>query len=364
MRHRFHSMCPYFAMFPEEFARKHIAAWSEPGDWVFDPFAGRGTAVFESLLNGRHAAGCDTNPVAVCVSNAKSNPPTLHELLSRIDEIESGCTTNIKDDQIWDNPFFNVCFHENTLEQILWLRRTLRWRTSNIDCFLAAVALGCLHGESHRTENCLSNRMPRVISTKPDYSVRWWKANECVAPERHVFDILRRMVVYRFASEPAEIRGCVKESDARLSLSVFPELQGVVKLVVTSPPYLDTTNFQEDQWLRLWFLGGADHPRRDGIGDDRHRSARTYWTFLEDSWRGLARLLRDDARIVVRIGGHLTLDECRDKLISGLECGLGRALIVHQGGYTSRIQSGQLRAFRPGAVGTRHEHDFVVSLAG
>ena len=26
---------------------------------------------------------------------------------------------------------------------------------------------------------------------------------------------------------------------------------------ITSPPYLNVTSFEEDQWLRLWFLGGS-----------------------------------------------------------------------------------------------------------
>ena len=74
MRHRFHSICPYFAMFPESFVKARLA--SSPHDGVvFDPFCGRGTTVFQALLQGREAAGCDVHPVAVCVSGAKATPP-------------------------------------------------------------------------------------------------------------------------------------------------------------------------------------------------------------------------------------------------------------------------------------------------
>ncbi len=76
-RHRFHSICPYFAMFPESFVRRNILAWSKRDDVILDPFSGRGTTVFESLLNGRKGLGCDTNPVAVCLSKAKVDPPSL-----------------------------------------------------------------------------------------------------------------------------------------------------------------------------------------------------------------------------------------------------------------------------------------------
>ncbi len=87
MRHRFHSLCPYFAMFPESFVEKHLAATKFNGV-VFDPFCGRGTTIFESLIRERAAAGCDIHPVAVCVSGAKSDPPTHLEVLERLSQLE------------------------------------------------------------------------------------------------------------------------------------------------------------------------------------------------------------------------------------------------------------------------------------
>ena len=75
MRHRFHSICPYFAMFPEAFVEKHLAASPHEGV-VFDPFCGRGTTVFQALLQGRDAAGCDLNPVAACISAPNARHPS------------------------------------------------------------------------------------------------------------------------------------------------------------------------------------------------------------------------------------------------------------------------------------------------
>ena len=168
-RHRFHSICPYFAMFPEAFVRRNVQAWSRPGDLICDPFMGRGTTILESLLNGRKAIGCDTNPVAYCVSRAKAVPPDLDDVMARLKALElqfagfSSHAAEASDD------FFNLCFHESTLQQVLFLRKRLAWREDNVDCFIAALALGCLHGESHRSAMYLSNRMPRTISTKPAY---------------------------------------------------------------------------------------------------------------------------------------------------------------------------------------------------
>src|SRR5665213_2062493 len=91
-RHRFHSICPYFAMFPESFVRRNVLAWSKRDDVILDPFSGRGTTVFESLLNGRKGVGCDTNPVAFCLSRAKADPPPLAEVLERLSDLQKAST--------------------------------------------------------------------------------------------------------------------------------------------------------------------------------------------------------------------------------------------------------------------------------
>ena len=39
MRHRFHALCPYFAMFPESFAENWIKRLTRPKDIVLDPSA-------------------------------------------------------------------------------------------------------------------------------------------------------------------------------------------------------------------------------------------------------------------------------------------------------------------------------------
>ena len=135
---------------------------------------------------------------------------------------------------------------------------------------MTATTLGCLHGESHKSQNCLSNRMPRTISTKPQYSIKWWAERGLAAPERNTFDVLRRMLRFRLQEPVLDLKGSVKLRDARACARAFPSLKEKVSLIVTSPPYLDTTDFNEDQWLRLWFLGGAERPHAGANRDDRH----------------------------------------------------------------------------------------------
>ena len=360
MRHRFHAICPYFAMFPEQFVRKHLV-WSQVGDWVFDPFSGRGTTAFESLLNNRNAAGCDTNPVAVCILRAKSSNPSKTAALARLSQLKEG---HLPQEELERSEFFQLCFHATTFLQLIYLRHSLCWQDDDVDCFLAALILGCLHGESHRSKRYFSNRMPRTISTKPEYSVRWWRRNGCEPPPRDVFSILRDEIEYRFHTPPPEGRAKVLRGDARAAAELFPDLEGKVKLVITSPPYLDTTNFVEDQWLRLWFLGGADRPQA-GVktGDDRHTSVANYWKFLQEAWAGLRGLLDRDAHLIIRIGGaKLEWTEIAQGLLTSLERGLDRPFsIIEQ--KTSAISGSQVRSFQANVSGPRFEYDFHFSIS-
>ena len=349
-------------MFPESFVEKHLAA-SKLDGLVFDPFCGRGTTVFESLIRERRSAGCDVHQVAFCVAGAKSDPPTRSEVLARVSALEEesrSCRAIASTGELAE--FFHLCFAPSTYRQVLFLRERLDWRKDRTDRFVAALCLGALHGESHRSPNYFSNRMPRTISTKPAYSVRWWRERGYEPPTRDVFAILIRMADFRFRSVPPDGRGEVALADARDAAQTFPHLAGRVTDIITSPPYIDTTNYREDQWLRLWFLG-QEATSRHPHGDGRHCSFEEYKTFLAESWAGIAPLLAREARIVVRIGGRkLTMEAARESLLNSLEEGLERPIRLVDAGVSSAIGSTQANAFRGSRVAPTVEHDFCFAL--
>lgn len=330
-------------MFPETFVRKHLVLGSDDGV-VFDPFCGRGTTPFEALRYGREAIGCDINPVAYCISAAKCNAPLLSKLHRRIEEISFN--EECHDYPNENGEFFRRCFHSKTLEQILRVRRDLDWKNSPIDRFIAALALGALHGESHKSPLYFSNRMPRTISTKPRYSVKWWDRHELYPPQRDVFKILHELADYRYHSEPPELSADIKNIDARNSGKAFNSYRGRVSLIITSPPYLDTTNFTEDQWLRLWFLGGYDAPNSRNLGDDRYYSAAPYWGFLQQVWKGVSDMIADDAYIVIRLGGKkLSCQDASEEMTKTLCGGLEHAVQL-ESAISTDIKNSQKRSFQ------------------
>lgn len=61
---------PHPAMMPSWLARDLIISWSNPGHWVFDPYAGSGTTLIQGYKLGRRVAGCDDSR-GYCMDTAK-----------------------------------------------------------------------------------------------------------------------------------------------------------------------------------------------------------------------------------------------------------------------------------------------------
>jgi hypothetical protein len=368
MRNRLHSLCPYFAMFPEEFAEEQIRRYSSRGDLICDPFSGRGTTLLQGLLLERRAVAADINPVAYCVSAAKADVPRLSDVRREITVLGNRYLNEndhaLERERFALPPFFRRAFYHSTLRELLFLRSVLNWRESRVHRFITALVLGSLHGEMDKSSSYFSNQMPRTISTKPDYSIGYWDKHGLWPKKRDVFDLLRKRAKFRLREEdtPA-LSGEVAMGDARAVSDLFPESRRKVKLILTSPPYLNVTNYEEDQWLRLWFLGNEPCPTYKTISkDDRHLDPAKYWKFLKEAWQGIEPLLSKGASLVCRIGAK---DLTRDEVTEGLAGSLKEVfpnLRRKKPPVVSRILNRQTEYFRPGSRGCLYEMDFAFSV--
>lgn len=78
-----HEFYRYPARFPPSFAEEVIAAFSEPGDVVLDPYVGGGTTLVAAQALGRRSIGADINPLATFVTRVKTtrlSPTEITEL--------------------------------------------------------------------------------------------------------------------------------------------------------------------------------------------------------------------------------------------------------------------------------------------
>lgn len=308
----FHALCPYFAMFPPSFARKAIKKYSSPNDLVVDPFSGRGTTLLEARLLGREAIANDINPVACTITKAKTQPVLLPACLAYIDKLEGEFKKTNIDQLVFEAGslplFFKYAYNRQTLLQLLWLRKKLRNVRKPEAVFVKTLCLSYLHGEFGKTKQIyFSNNLPHTYCPKPDYSVRFWKQRKMKAPMVDIFSVLRDRASFRidtsrqheFSTPSHAILGDVREIHQNLKKITSKK----AKLVVTSPPYLKITSYEEDQWLRLWFLGYPPYPSQGKITkDDRIASQEKYIDFMADTWKSVAKIMHKKGTIVCRIG--------------------------------------------------------------
>ncbi|MXX87300.1 MAG: site-specific DNA-methyltransferase [Acidobacteria bacterium] len=295
---------PYYAMFPPAFADEVVRRHSRPGDLVLDPFAGRGTSLFSAASSGRTALGIEISPVGFVYANAKLSPAPKDQVLESLNIVaERSGSFDRRSDALPE--FYHYCYSPPVRRFLLAARSLLNWRTSVPDRTLMAIILVVLHG---KRDYSLSNQMRQSTSMWPNYSVNWWRDRALAPPAVDPVAFLRRRIEWRYAKgRPLGSAGYAILGDSRTELSklsddVIAGRQGRARLLFTSPPYYNVTNYYSDQWLRLWMLGGPDLPsaRVGGRYGNKAANRRTYLYLLDAVFRNCRPLLTDDATVYVR----------------------------------------------------------------
>jgi site-specific DNA-methyltransferase (adenine-specific) len=315
--HSLHPMCSYLASFPAALAHAFIARYSRPGDVVFDPFSGRGTAPLQATAEGRIGVGNDLNPFAHLLTAAKLDPPTSADARTRATALRLAWANgagrwlelarSIQASPAEGGPEpvpaeVAIAFHERTFAQLLFLRGALDLE-ARTDRFLAAALAGVLHG---KTPSYLSTLMPNTFSMAPRYVRDFARRTAFESPRRDVFDGLAAKLDRLFRQAPPPVEGVALLGDARdTAARVQAALRergrpDRVRLVVTSPPYLRVVKYGYYNWLRTWFLG-FDARTIDATLDDAHHRE-PYLAFLRDVLADLRPALADDAVVALVIG--------------------------------------------------------------
>ena len=261
---RWAAVGPYYAMFPTSFADDVVAQFTEPGDWVLDPFAGRGTAVYSAAIAHRHGVGIELNPVGWLYGATKLAVAPGEAVEARLREIERAVSPRPPSADALPE-FFTWCFSERVLAFLVTARAMLDWRASGVDRTLMALILVYLHGKHDAS---LSNQMRQTKAMAPRYAVNWWRERELKPPALDPGEFLRDRIAWRYArGVPAVERShmflgdCTRSVDGLASRWSEREIKPA-KLLLTSPPYFKLTNYHYDQWLRLWLLGGPPSANR------------------------------------------------------------------------------------------------------
>lgn len=301
---RWSAIGPYYAMFPREFAFRVVETYSQPGDAVLDPFAGRASSIYAAAVMDRVGLGMEINPVGWLYGHVKLKPALQKNVIKRLQDINS-IVNSIDGQTLNDLPeFFRWCYSSTVLRYLLAARQHLNWRKSKVDATLMAIILVNLHG---RIDNSLSNQMRQGKAMAPDYSVRWWKDKKLSPPELDPVVFLTKKIEWRYQKGMPNLKASkVLLGDStllirKLANQVYYGQQKSFNLLFTSPPYYRLTNYHYDQWLRLWMLGGPEKPTwMKEKWQNRFESKTAYRDLLEDVFGGCANILDPKATIYVR----------------------------------------------------------------
>ncbi|MCL5735050.1 MAG: site-specific DNA-methyltransferase [Actinobacteria bacterium] len=304
-------MCSYFAMFPPALANVMVQWLSEPGDVVYDPFSGRGTVPLEARRLGRVAVAADLSPLAVTLSRAKSSSVSSAEVAARLAELETACRrarpriNNVP-------PHIAMLFSQRTLRQLLALRLRLDIGQDE-DAFVMGMLLGIMHlnADSQGRPRGLSIAMPNTFAMAPNYVRRYIDEHRLEPPEVDVFGALRRRLEDLAPDSVGGPSGRTYLRDATLRSPA--QLDGRVRLLLSSPPYLNVIKYAKFNWVRLWML--RHDPKAVDAKLMASASLDKYLPFLCETLRAQAPAMRADGLACLVIGdvrreaGNLRLAE-------------------------------------------------------
>ena len=243
----------YRACFKPQLPRFFIERFTQPGDWVFDPYMGRGTTLLEAAFLGRVPVGCDINPLSRALLAPRLAPPTLAEIEQRLREISWEKSLELPEDLL-------VFYHPTTLQHLCALRDHLsRGQLDGIDHWIQMVALTRLAGHSAGFFSVYTLPPNQAVSLESQRRIN--EKRKQVPPPRDVTQILLRKSrsLLQDLTAPERENLHAQSAHARLFTTSSEQPLAIpsqkLSLVVTSPPFLDVVDYALDNWLRCWFLG-------------------------------------------------------------------------------------------------------------
>lgn len=294
---------PYYAMFPVDFAFDVVNKYSNEGDYILDPFAGRSSSIYAGGVLGRHSLGIEINPVGWIYGSVKLNPADKDDVINRLFEIYG--KRNYYSRAIERMPeFYRICYCDEVLKFLLSARKNLNWENDNVDATLMSIILVYLHA---KIGEGLSNQMRMTKSMGMNYSVEWWKTNNfSKPPELNPAQIILDKINWRYKKGmPKVTESAVVFGDSTIELGNISERAKIndieFSLLFTSPPYYSITDYHADQWLRLWLLGGSETPKfikekHKGRFIDKER----YYNLLDEVFGLSSTIMKDKSTVYVR----------------------------------------------------------------
>ena len=240
----------YRACYKPQLPAFFIKRFCKMDDVVYDPFMGRGTTLIEAQLHGCRAYGNDINPLSQVLTKPRLTPPTLSQIEQRLQEIALP-RNNATD------PDLLVFFERGTLQELYGWRQYFRQKQEDsqfdrTDAWLQMVACNRLTGHSKGffsvytlpPNQATSVQAQQKINQKRGQTPEYRDTKQLILKKSK--QLLRHSIPDHFWRDDARL--FTESADQTTQIR-----SDSVDLVVTSPPFLDTVNYIQDNWMRMWF---------------------------------------------------------------------------------------------------------------
>ena len=284
----------YRACFKPQLPEFFIKRLTKPHEAVYDPFMGRGTTPVQAALMGRKPIGNDINPLSVLLTRPRLGPPAISAIAHRLDQIRW-------DEGEIDDPDLLAFYSPQTLRHICALRSWLIERApldstpDPVDDWIRMVAINRLTGHSPGFFSVYTLPPNQAVSAQSQRKINEQRAQ--TPPDRDVKKLIlkKSLSLLRSGSIASHPPSLLITSTAQST----PEISsGSVRLVVTSPPFLDIVQYAEDNWLRSWFAG-IDVT---SVAIAHHRTEQGWQSMVRDTLIELARVMRPGGHVAFEVG--------------------------------------------------------------
>jgi hypothetical protein len=303
----------YRACFKPQLPRFFISRLTDEGDLVYDPFSGRGTTVLEAGLLARRVVANDTNPLSRILTRPRFFIPDESDVRERLSDIPMirGARADID---------LSMFYHPDTESQITSLRTYLMNRGESgeedaLDAWIRMVATTRLTGHSSGFFSVYT--LPPNQAVTPGRQEQINRRRNQVPPSRDILDLILRKTRSLLKGLSPYERALLKQAgedglfltgDSRNTTAIPRD---AVRLTVTSPPFLDTVQYAQDNWLRCWFNG--INAEEIGRTLTMTRSLAEWCGVMEGTFRELFRLTAPGGHVAFEVGeirkGRIRLDE-------------------------------------------------------
>lgn len=247
---------PYLEGYSPKFVETILEKYAPNAQAVLDPFAGTGTTAFTASRLNKTAFFCEVNPVLQFISQTKIRVRCLKssqrldlaqdlmeatQMLSRLEVFQLDYSLQQAYKQTFGNSIF---FDEPVYEQVLklrsWIDEIALTRPLLADLATIAVLAALVPASRLKRAGDLRYKRPRELESQ---SVS-------------IIEVIHRNIIRMARDIRDDINGLQTEpillcENAR-SLAHIPRLD--VDTIVTSPPYVNGTNYFRNTKIELWFL--------------------------------------------------------------------------------------------------------------